>query len=261
MPVGYVPPDPVLKAPASSALARRHWACRTASPANDNDWHAMRPAARACLRLARYYFKNTSFSCIAKFISGLHIALCTARIKQKETFCQLIAARFGSQCNRQCESGPTPAEKKMVEELNRKRVLNFLDEFYAGDIEGALARCSDDVDFIANAPVDILPHMGHRRGKDELRQMLKIVHSRYSSLRYEAQIIVANGDKVAVCLRAFFRKRRNDRIVQFDVAVFYTLRNGRIVQVREVIDTFDLVQQVLERDVAAVLAATRHSAV
>jgi len=148
----------------------------------------------------------------------------------------------------------------MVVELNRKRVLNFLDDFYAGDIEGALARCCDDIEFIANAPVDILPHMGHRRGKDELRQMWKIVHRRYSSLRYEAPIIVAAGDQVAVYLRAFFRKRRNQRIVQFDIAVFYSFRDGRIAQIREIIDTFDLVQQVLERDVAAVLAATPRSA-
>jgi ketosteroid isomerase-like protein len=39
--------------------------------------------------------------------------------------------------------------------------------------------------------------------------------------------------------------------VQFDIAVFYTLRDGRIAQIREVMDSFDLVQQLLERDVAA----------
>jgi ketosteroid isomerase-like protein len=142
----------------------------------------------------------------------------------------------------------------MVENLQRQRVLNFLDAFYAGDIEGALARCSDDVDFLANAPVDILPHMGHRRGKAEVRQMWKTVHARYSSMRYEVPMIVAENDKVAVIIRVFFRKRSNDRIVQFDLAAFYTLRDGRITEIREILDTFDLVQQVLERDVGAVLA-------
>jgi hypothetical protein len=39
--------------------------------------------------------------------------------------------------------------------------------------------------------------------------------------------------------------------VQFDIAVFYTLRDRRIAQIREVMDSFDLVQQLLERDVAA----------
>ena len=145
----------------------------------------------------------------------------------------------------------------MVEHLNRQRVLNLLEAFYSGDIEGALSRCSDDVDFVANAPVDILPHMGHRRGKAEVRQMWKTVHARYSNMRYEVPTIIAEGDKVAANIRLFFRKRSNDRIVQFDLAVFFTLRDGRVTQIREILDTFDLVQQVLERDVAAVLAETR----
>jgi ketosteroid isomerase-like protein len=41
--------------------------------------------------------------------------------------------------------------------------------------------------------------------------------------------------------------------VQFDLAAFYSLREGRISRIREIIDTFDLVQQVLERDIAPLL--------
>ena len=145
----------------------------------------------------------------------------------------------------------------MTAELNRQRVLNHLNIFYSGDIEGALARCTDDIAFTANAPVDLLPHMGHRQGKAAMREMWTAVHGRYSDMRCEVPIIVAEGDKVAVNIRAFFRKRRNKRIVQFDVAAFYTLRDGRITQIREIMDTFDLVQQVLERDVAAMLADTK----
>jgi ketosteroid isomerase-like protein len=137
------------------------------------------------------------------------------------------------------------AESIMGEDLNRQRVLNFLDVYYAGGIEGALDRCSDDVAFLANAPIDILPHMGQHRGKAALRQMWTTIHERYS-------------DMVAAQLRVFFRKRNNARVVQFDVAVFYTLRDGKITEIREIIDTFDLVQQVLERDVAAALTGHDH---
>jgi ketosteroid isomerase-like protein len=136
----------------------------------------------------------------------------------------------------------------MVENLNRQRVLNFLELFYSGDIEGALARCSDDVEFFANAPVDVLPHMGHHHGKDEVRRMWQTVHTRYLSLRYDVPIIVADAERVAANIRLFFRKSTNNRVVQFDLAAFYTLRDGRITHIREIMDTFDLVQQVLERD-------------
>ena len=144
----------------------------------------------------------------------------------------------------------------MVEQLNRQRVLNFLDAFYARDIEGALAHCCDDVDFVANVPIDIMPHMAHRRGKAGMREMWNIVYARYSGMRHEVTTIVTEGDTVAANVRAFLRKRDNDRIIQFDIAAFYTFRNGRIAGIREIMDTFDLVQQVLERDVAADLAGS-----
>jgi uncharacterized protein len=144
----------------------------------------------------------------------------------------------------------------MVEELYRQRVLHMLEAFYSGDIEGALSHCTDDVDFFSNAPVDILPHLGHHHGKAEVREMWQTVHSRYSSMRYEVPIIIAEDDKVAVNIRAFFSKRRSGRIVQFDIAVFFTVRDGRIAKIREIMDTFDLVQQVVERDIAALLTGS-----
>lgn len=145
----------------------------------------------------------------------------------------------------------------MIEQLNRQRVLKFLDAFCSRDIESALACCSDDVDFVANAPIDIMPHMGHRHGKAGMREMWNAIYARYSSMRYEMVDMVAEGDKVAANVRTFFRKAGNDRIIQFDMAMFYTFRSGRIAQIREIMDTFDLVQQVLERDVAAELTGNK----
>ena len=145
----------------------------------------------------------------------------------------------------------------MVDDLHRQRVLNFLDMFSTGDLEGAMSRCTDDIEFFSNAPVDILPHMGHHRGKDELRTMWQTIHARYSNMRYEVPILIVEGDKVAANIRVFFRKSSNDRVVQFDIAAFYTLRDGRIAEIREIMDTFDLVQQVLERDVVADLAGDK----
>jgi ketosteroid isomerase-like protein len=145
----------------------------------------------------------------------------------------------------------------MTEELHRQRVLNFLHVYYSGDIEGALERCTDDVEFIVNAPIDILPHMGHRRGKAQVRDMWRTIRSRYSDQRCDVPILVAEGDKVAALIRVFFRKRSNERMVQFDIAAFYTFREGRIAQIREIIDTFDLVQQVLEKDISALLTGRK----
>jgi ketosteroid isomerase-like protein len=136
----------------------------------------------------------------------------------------------------------------MPEDLNRQRVLNFLEAYYSGDIEGALARCSDDIDLTAPAPIDLLPHMGRRQGKEEVRRTWQTIHSRYSSLRYEIRDLLTEGDRAAANIRHFFTKRANGRTVRFDIAAFFTLREGRISEIRQIVDTLDLVQQVLERD-------------
>jgi ketosteroid isomerase-like protein len=172
-----------------------------------------------------------------------------------------MSASFRSQCRPKLV-GTNPAEKKeMAEEFNRQRVLHFLELFYAGDTEGALACCSDDVEFLANAPVDILPHMGHRQGKQAVREMWTTIHGRYSDMRYEVPILLAEDDKVAAFIRVFFRKSSNARVMQFDLAAFYTLRDGRITHIREILDTFDLVQQLFERDITALLTGKKSGAI
>jgi ketosteroid isomerase-like protein len=141
----------------------------------------------------------------------------------------------------------------MAESLNRQRVLNLLDMVYAGDIEGALSRCTEDIDYLAPAPIEIMPHMGHHRGRAEVRAQWQTVHDRHSQMRYEVRAMVAEGDTVAAHLRVFLTKRSNGRIMQFDTAMFFSFRDGSVSRISQVIDTFDLVQQVLERDLSAVL--------
>ena len=140
-----------------------------------------------------------------------------------------------------------------IEQLNRQRALNLLDALSARDLDGALDRCTDDVDFLTHAPIDVFPHLGPRHGKHELRALWLIVLTRYSGIRYEVLQIVAEGDQVAANLRTFFTKRSNGRVVQVDIAIFFTIRDGRVARIREIIDSYDLVQQVLERDLGPLI--------
>jgi ketosteroid isomerase-like protein len=141
----------------------------------------------------------------------------------------------------------------MPETKSRQRVLHLLDTYYAGDIDGALAGCTDDLEYFAPAPIDILPHMGQHRGKDEVRKAWQTIRARYSDMRHEVRSIVAEDDAVAAHVRVFLTKRTNGRVVQFDSAMFFRLQGGRVASIHQIIDTFDLVQQVLERDLSALL--------
>ncbi|OQW56072.1 MAG: ketosteroid isomerase [Proteobacteria bacterium SG_bin9] len=136
---------------------------------------------------------------------------------------------------------------------NRACVEKFLSAFYSGEIEMALGCLDDEIDFLAHAPVDILPHLGHRRGKLAVREMWQTLHNRYSHMRYDLPFIAEEGDNAAAIIRVYFRKSENDRIVQMDIADFYRFKNGRIAQIRQFMDSFDVAQQVLERDIGTYL--------
>ena len=72
-------------------------------------------------------------------------------------------------------------------------------------------------------------------------------------MRYEVQYLVAEDDRAACIIRIFFHKSERDRVVQTDIADFYTFRDGRIAQIRQFMDSYNVVEQVLEQDVSALL--------
>jgi ketosteroid isomerase-like protein len=131
----------------------------------------------------------------------------------------------------------------------REQVLGFLRAIYARDVAQALTYLDDEFDFVGHVPVEIFPHLGARHGKAEIEETLKAVQQRYASMHHEVMFIAADGNKVATILRVHLRKRSNDRMIEFLTADFYTLRNGLIREQRQFLDSFDLVQQVLEREV------------
>src|SRR5687768_10218677 len=116
-------------------------------------------------------------------------------------------------------------------------VLDALDAIYSRDAARALAHYHDDIDFIGYAPVEFFPRMRVRRGKADVMQTVASVHARYSDMRYEMQFVAADADSVAVVLRVHMQKQANARIVQMQVANFYRVRDGLIVEQRQFFDS------------------------
>jgi ketosteroid isomerase-like protein len=144
----------------------------------------------------------------------------------------------------------------MVEDLHRQRVLNFLDAYYSGDADGAMACCDEEFDSITYAPIELFPHLGHKHGKDWVAEMIRTQQTRYSSRKYEIKFLAVDGDKVATIQQISLRKRNDKRVVLLTVAEFFTLRAGRILVHRSFFDSFDLVQQLLGQDLTETFAAS-----
>jgi uncharacterized protein len=143
----------------------------------------------------------------------------------------------------------------MQQRLARQLVLDYLDAFYTGDVLRALDCCDEEIDSITYAPVELFPHLGHKHGKSWIVEAIRIQQERYLTRRYELAFIAVDGLKIATMQRLFMQKRNDQRLVQFDLAEFFTLRTGRIIQHRSFFDSFDLIQQLLGRDLTDSFAA------
>ena len=143
----------------------------------------------------------------------------------------------------------------MNHRLARQRVLDYLDAFYAGDVLGALECCDDEIDSITYAPIELFPHLGHKHGRAWISEAIQIQQERYLTRRYEITFIAVDGLKIATTQRVFMQKRNDQRLVQFDLAEFFTLHAGRIIRHRSFFDSFDLIQQLLGRDLTHAFAS------
>ncbi len=136
----------------------------------------------------------------------------------------------------------------MADDLNRQRVLKFLDAFYTGDAATATACCDTELDSITYAPIELFPHLGHKHGNAWVAEAIRTQHERYSSRTYQLKFMAVEGDKIAAMLLASLRKRNDDRVVHLEIADFFTLRTGLILVHRSFFDSLNFVQQLLGQD-------------
>jgi uncharacterized protein len=158
--------------------------------------------------------------------------------------------------NPHCESGTTSAKDKMADDLNRERLLKFLDAFYAGDAETATACCDEEIDSITYAPIELFPHLGHKHGHAWVTGAIRTQQQRYSSRKYQLRFMAVDGDKIATMQFLSLRKHDDDRVVHLESAEFFTFRAGLILIHRSFFDSFDFVQQLLGRDLTDSFAAS-----
>jgi hypothetical protein len=144
----------------------------------------------------------------------------------------------------------------MTDDLNRQRVLKFLDAYYSGDAATATACCDEELDSITYAPIELFPHLGHKHGRVWVAEAIKTQQKRYASRKYEIKLMVADGDHIATTQFISLTKRNDERVVHLEAAEFFTLRAGRILVHRSFFDSFDFVQQLLGKDLTESFASS-----
>ncbi len=124
---------------------------------------------------------------------------------------------------------------------------DLLKDFYAAYAQRDFARFEtflhNDVVWSVSGPVDLLTFCGTRKSKTEVISMhQRVVPSIFRSRRFDVEQMIIEGNNAAV-LAKLSGEKLDGRLMNFNVAHFSTFRDGKIVRLRSVIDSFNAVEQ------------------
>ena len=104
----------------------------------------------------------------------------------------------------------------------------------------------DDVDWLANGPVELLHFCGQRRGKAEVLDCLTRQHAMVlSTFKVEVDFLLVDGDCAASRGRMIGTQRNTGRIITYTHAQFLRFRDSKIVEYRGIIDSFNAAEQMI----------------
>lgn len=126
-----------------------------------------------------------------------------------------------------------------------------LDTLYAafkrGQLDFVLNAFDDKAEYISHRPAHLFPFLGHRRGKAAIAEALKEMHEELEFVTYEPVSKVLEADEAAVMLFIRVINRQTGRSIQLSLAHFLKFRGGKIVELREFMDSFSAAEQHLGR--------------
>lgn len=110
-----------------------------------------------------------------------------------------------------------------------------------------LAQClADEVEWHMAGPVDVFVFCGYRRGKAAVVDYIaRLVPSMFSIKRMEPDELVIDGVRAAKLNRITAVQKNTGRIITFHSALFAVFRDGKVISVQGVADTFDAAEQVV----------------
>jgi len=132
----------------------------------------------------------------------------------------------------------------------RALVRELYDAYERRDFARVAEFMHDDIDWMIYAPVSVFPFAGHRRGRKAVLEAMAGIAERFSLEEYKREVVIAEGDRAALMSDVSFKQRATGRMLRFRTANFLRFQGDRLIEFREFVDTFDVVEQALGRELA-----------
>ena len=121
-----------------------------------------------------------------------------------------------------------------------------INERQFADIETLI---DEDVDWAIYGPIDMFPFFGARRGKAAVLEVIKRIADNVRVHRFDRESIMLGVDSAASMLRYTLTALDSNKPISVRLAHFAQFKAGRLLNIRVLIDSFDLVEQSLGRSI------------
>ena len=103
----------------------------------------------------------------------------------------------------------------------------------------------DDVDWAIYGPIDMFPFLGARRGKEAVLEVIRQIADNIRVHRFDRESIMLGVDSAASMMRYSLTALDSNKPISLRLAHFAQFKAGRLLNIRVLVDTFDLVEQAL----------------
>jgi hypothetical protein len=107
------------------------------------------------------------------------------------------------------------------------------------------AMIDDNVDWAIYGPIDMFPFLGARQGKSAVMEVCRQIADNVRVHRFERESIMLGEDSAASMMRYSLTALDSNKPISLRLAQFAQFKAGRLMSMRVVVDTFDLVEQAL----------------
>jgi|SRR5689334_24209589 ketosteroid isomerase-like protein len=107
----------------------------------------------------------------------------------------------------------------------------------------------DDVEWAIYGPIDMFPFLGARHGKAAVLEVIRQIADNVRVHRFDRENVLLSADTAASMLRFSLTALDSNKPISLRLAHFAQFKGGRLRTLRVLLDTFDLVEQALGRQI------------
>jgi len=107
------------------------------------------------------------------------------------------------------------------------------------------ALIDDDVDWAVYGPIDMFPFFGARRGKAAVLEVIRQIADNIRVHRFDRESMMLGAETAAAMMRYSLTMLDANKPISLRLAQFAQFNAGKLVSIRILVDTFDLVEQAL----------------